>query len=71
MFGDYFHWHFLMRVVWPALIGSVFIGVPAAVLTYFVMRLLISRARAPQLRELAGQLRRQFSRGKRHESCIR
>ncbi|HLW34303.1 MAG TPA: DUF2062 domain-containing protein [Chthoniobacterales bacterium] len=49
VFGDYFDWHFLMRVIWPALIGSVFIGVPAALLTYFVMRLLISRARAPQL----------------------
>jgi len=48
VFGDYLHWHFLIRVVWPALIGSLFIGVPAALLTYIIMRLLISRARAPQ-----------------------
>ena len=48
VFGDYLHWHFLVRVVWPTLIGSLFIGLPAALVTYFIMRLLISRARAPQ-----------------------
>ena len=46
--GDYLHWHFLVRVVWPALIGSLFLGLPSALVTYFVMRMLVSRARAPQ-----------------------
>ncbi len=47
--GDYLHWHFLVRVVWPALIGSLFIGLPSAVVTYFAMRMLVSRARSTQL----------------------
>lgn len=46
--GDYMHWHFLVRVVWPALIGSLFLGLPSALVTYFVMRMLITRARSPQ-----------------------
>jgi uncharacterized protein len=45
--GDYFHWHFLVRVVWPALIGSLALGIPSALATYLVMRLLVRRARAP------------------------
>jgi uncharacterized protein (DUF2062 family) len=44
--GDYVHWHFLVRVVWPALIGSLFLGLPSALLTYFIMRMLVSRARS-------------------------
>jgi len=44
--GDYLHWHFLGRVVWPALIGSLFMGLPSALLTYFIMRMLVSRARS-------------------------
>jgi uncharacterized protein len=46
--GEYLHWHFLVRVVWPALIGSLFLGLPSALLAYFIMRLLVSRARSPQ-----------------------
>ena len=46
--GDYFHWHFLVRVVWPAMVGSLFLGVPSALLTYFIIRMLVSRARSPQ-----------------------
>jgi hypothetical protein len=46
--GDYLHWHFLMRVVWPALIGSLFLGLPSALVAYFVMRMLVSRARSPK-----------------------
>ena len=44
--GDYMHWHFLVRVVWPALIGSLFLGLPSALLAYFIMRMLVSRARS-------------------------
>jgi len=33
-------------VVWPALIGSLFIAVPCAIATYLIMRLLVSRARS-------------------------
>lgn len=47
-FSDYFHWHFFVRVVWPALVGSLFLGIPAAVITYFVMRMLVTQARDPQ-----------------------
>jgi uncharacterized protein len=45
---DYLNWNLFLRVVWPAIIGSLFLAVPSAVLVYFLMRLLISRARCPQ-----------------------
>ena len=49
---DYVHWHVFSRVVWPtfwpAFVGSLFLAIPSAILVYFVMRLLISRARRPQ-----------------------
>jgi uncharacterized protein len=49
---DYVHWHVFSRVIWPtfwpAFIGSLFLAVPSALIVYFVMRLLISRARTPQ-----------------------
>ena len=45
--SDYLHWRFFFRVVWPALIGSLFIAAPSAIVTYFVMRMLVSRARPP------------------------
>jgi uncharacterized protein (DUF2062 family) len=45
---DYLHWDVFLRVVWPAFIGSLFLALPSAVVVYFVMRMLISRARAPQ-----------------------
>jgi uncharacterized protein len=44
--GDYLHWRFLVRVVWPALIGSLALGIPAALATYLLMRLLVSRSRS-------------------------
>jgi uncharacterized protein (DUF2062 family) len=46
--GDYLHWHFVVRVVWPALVGSIFLGVPSALLTYFIVRILVVRSREPQ-----------------------
>jgi len=45
--GDYMNWHFLVRVIWPALVGSLVLGVPSALLTYFIIRMLVSRARSP------------------------
>ena len=49
---DYLHWHVFSRVVWPtywpAFIGSLFLAIPSAIIVYFLMRLLISRARTPQ-----------------------
>jgi uncharacterized protein len=49
---DYAHWHVFSRVVWPtfwpAFVGSLFLAVPSAIIIYFVMRLLVSRAQTPQ-----------------------
>ena len=49
---DYMHWHVFSRVVWPtfwpAFVGSLFLAVPSAIIIYFVMRLLLSRARTAQ-----------------------
>jgi hypothetical protein len=45
---DYLHWKAFIRVIWPTLAGSVFLAVPSALIVYFLMRMLLSRARAPQ-----------------------
>ena len=49
---DYMHLHVFSRVVWPtfwpAFVGSLFLAVPSAIIIYFVMRLLVSRARTPE-----------------------
>jgi uncharacterized protein len=45
---DYVNSELFMRLVWPAFIGSLFLAIPSAVIVYFLMRLLISRARTPQ-----------------------
>ena len=49
---DYAHWHVFSQVVWPtfwpAFVGSLFVAIPSAIFIYFLMRLLISRARTPQ-----------------------
>ncbi len=45
---DYLDWHVFMRVVWPAMVGSIFLALPSAIAVYLIMRLLISRARAPK-----------------------
>ena len=48
---DYLHWHVFSRVVWPtlepALIGSLFLAIPSAVVCYVLVRLLVRRARNP------------------------
>jgi uncharacterized protein len=49
---DYMHWHVFSGVIWPtfwpASVGSLFLAIPSAIIVYFVMRLLVSRARTPQ-----------------------
>ena len=45
---EYVNWDLFLRLVWPAFIGSLFLAVPSAIAVYFVMRMLISRARSPQ-----------------------
>jgi uncharacterized protein (DUF2062 family) len=42
---DYLNWDVFLRVVWPALVGSMLIALPSAIIIYFLMRLLISRSR--------------------------
>jgi uncharacterized protein len=46
---DYLNLQMFQRVIWPAMIGSLFLAIPSALATYFVMRLLISRARTSKL----------------------
>lgn len=43
---DYLHWHAFIRLIWPALVGSLFFAIPSAIVVYFLMRLLLGRARA-------------------------
>jgi uncharacterized protein (DUF2062 family) len=49
---DLLRWHVFSQVVWPtfwpAFVGSLFLAIPSAIIVYFLMRLLISRARATQ-----------------------
>jgi uncharacterized protein (DUF2062 family) len=49
---DYLNWHVFSRVVWPtfwpAFVGSLFLAVPSAIIIYFLMRMLVSRAQTPQ-----------------------
>lgn len=44
--GDFTHWAAFVRVGWPLLLGSLFLAVPCALATYFIMRMLLSRARS-------------------------
>lgn len=49
---DYINWHVFSRVVWPtfwpAFVGSLFLAIPSAIIVYFLMRMLLSRAQSPQ-----------------------
>jgi uncharacterized protein (DUF2062 family) len=49
---DYMHWRVFSRVVWPtfwpAFVGSLFLAIPSAILIYFLIRMLLSRARTAQ-----------------------
>jgi uncharacterized protein (DUF2062 family) len=46
---DYLNWDVFQRLVWPAFVGSLFLAVPSAIIVYFAMRMLISRARSPKV----------------------
>lgn len=39
-----FHWHVFGHVIWPALIGSLFLSIPSAIAAYVILRLLVRRA---------------------------
>jgi uncharacterized protein (DUF2062 family) len=43
---DYLHPDVFMRLIWPTLVGSLFLAVPSALIVYGLMRLLIRRRRA-------------------------
>ena len=45
---DYLHWRIFARVVWPTLVGSLYVAIPSAIFVYFLMRLLLSRSRETQ-----------------------
>jgi uncharacterized protein len=45
---EYLSWDVFHRIIWPAFIGSLFVAIPSAIIVYFVMRMLISRAKAPK-----------------------
>jgi len=42
---DYLNWDVFLRLVWPALVGSLFLALPSAVVVYFVIRMLVGRGR--------------------------
>ena len=48
VWSDMTNWGAFMRVGWPLLLGSFFLAVPCAILTYVIMRMLVSRARDRQ-----------------------
>src|SRR5881227_4430523 len=43
---DHLTWGWFSKYVWPALVGSLFLTIPSALIIYFVVRLLVSRARS-------------------------
>jgi uncharacterized protein len=47
-FDDYLSWQVFSRVVWPAFVGSLFLGLPSAIGVYFVIRILVSRGRVTE-----------------------
>ena len=43
---DYLHTDVFIRLVWPTLLGSLFLAIPSAIVTYVMMRILVDRARS-------------------------
>ena len=41
---DYLHSDVFARLIWPTLVGSMFLAIPSAIATYLFMRMLVSRA---------------------------
>jgi uncharacterized protein len=52
---DFVHWQVFSKVVWPtfwpAFVGSLFLAIPSAIFIYFLIRLLLSRARTREKTE--------------------
>jgi uncharacterized protein (DUF2062 family) len=44
-FHDFLTGPGFVRVGWPLLVGSLFLAIPSAIVTYLIMRMLVSRAR--------------------------
>jgi uncharacterized protein (DUF2062 family) len=42
---EYLHPDVFLRIIWPTLVGSLFLALPTAAITYIVMRLLVTRSR--------------------------
>ena len=53
VWSDFTNWGAFVRVGWPLLLGSLFLAIPCALITYFVMRLLVSRARSDRAQSAA------------------
>jgi uncharacterized protein (DUF2062 family) len=45
---SYLQWESFSTIGLPLLVGSVFLAAPCAVVAYFLMRMLVSRARTPE-----------------------
>ncbi|MDQ6859725.1 MAG: DUF2062 domain-containing protein [Verrucomicrobiota bacterium] len=43
---EFLHWRRFVSVIWPTFIGSVLLGVPVAIASYFVVKALVLRTRA-------------------------
>jgi uncharacterized protein (DUF2062 family) len=44
-FHDYLSWSLFSKFIWPALIGSLFLAIPSAIIVYLLVRMLVSRTR--------------------------
>jgi uncharacterized protein (DUF2062 family) len=47
-FWSYLRWDSFSTFGLPLLVGSLFLAVPSAIIVYFLMRMLVSRARLPE-----------------------
>jgi uncharacterized protein (DUF2062 family) len=47
----YFHWKMFAGVIWPTLVGSLYLAVPSSVIVYFLIRLLVGRAQTGDKKE--------------------
>ncbi len=50
---DYVHWNIFLHVVWPTLVGSMFLALPSALLIYFLARWTVRRTRAHRAQRAA------------------
>ena len=44
--GQWLHWSIFVKVVWPMLIGSFFVGIPLAVICFFIILPIVARFQA-------------------------